>query len=153
NLGHGTTVGGTGLTLETDRFVAYIMNNQDSTEVWELSIGQTEVSDRSGESLEGEGTQAGTVTSAERRIERDPVFSRRLDERPSFASQLTLRFNPPAMGYEFVEGGRSLCAVEYYSTGLAQSFKNKVWMDRNLDPRMQLVLSAAMTAVMQLKLA
>jgi hypothetical protein len=152
NLGHGTTVGGTGRTNEADRFVAMITVNRDTTEAWMLSIAQTDVSDRNGEPIEGEASHAATLTSGQRGIVLNPVFSRKLDQRSSFGS-LALALNPPAMGYEFVEEGRSLCAVEYYSTGLGQSYKNIVWMDRNLDPRMQLVLSAAMTAVMQLKLA
>jgi hypothetical protein len=57
------------------------------------------------------------------------------------------------MGYEFVENGRSLCAVEYFSSGLAGSAKNTVWMDRNADTRLQLVLAAAMTAVLELQAA
>jgi len=152
SLGHGVTVGGTGETVEADRFVAFIQLNRDTTEEWMLSIATSDLSDRNGDPIEGEATHAATLTSGERRIVLNHVFSRKMDKRPTFGA-LTLALNPPAMGYEFVEEGRSLCAVEYYSTGLAQSFKNVVWMDRNLDPRMQLILSAAMTAVMQLKFA
>jgi len=152
NLGHGTTVGGDGLTVEADRFVAYITNSQDTTEVWELSIRQTDVSDRHGESIEGEATHEAVLTSGERRIVLNPVFSKKFDKRPSFGSLVTMTFRPPAMGYEFVEDGRSLCAVEYSSSAVARAFKNTVWMDRNADPRTQLVLAAAMTAVLQLKI-
>ena len=152
-LGNGWTAGGDGRTREADRFMASIMLNGDTTAAWGLTIGQTDVTDRHGDSVEGEATHSATLTSGERRIVLTPVFSRKLDERPSFNSMLAMSIQPPAMGYEFVEDGRSLCAVEYFSSGLAGSAKNTVWMDRTLDPRLRLVLAAAMTAVLQLQSA
>ena len=152
-LGNGWTSGGDGRTQHADRFMASIMLNRDTTAAWELSIGQTDVTDRQGDSVEGGATHTATLTSGERLIVLTPVFSKKFGKRPSFASQLTLSFHPPAMGYEFVENGRSLCAVEYFSSGLAGSAKNTVWMDRNADPRLRLVLAAAMTAVLQLQSA
>ena len=150
-LGNGWTAGGDGRTQQADRFIASIMVNRDTTDTWELSIGKTDVTDRHGESVEGEAAHSATLTSGERLIVLNPVFSKKLDKSPSFASQLTMSFRPPAMGYEFVENGRSLCAVEYFSSGMAGSAKNTVWMDRNADPRLRLVLAAAMTAVLQLQ--
>jgi len=140
-----------GRTQQADRFMASIMLNRDTTDTWELSIGETDVTDRQGDSVEGEATHAATLTSGERLIVLTPVFSEKFNKRPSFASQLTMSIHPPAMGYEFVENGRSLCAVEYFSSGLAGSAKNTVWMDRNADPRLRLVLAAAMAAVLQLQ--
>ena len=150
-LGNGWTAGGDGRTQQANRFIASIMVNRDTTDTWELSIGKTDVTDRHGESVEGEAAHSATLTSGERLIVLTPVFSKKFDKRPSFASQLTMSFRPPAMGYEFVENGRSLCAVEYFSSGMAGSAKNTVWMDRNADPRLRLVLAAAMTAVLQLQ--
>jgi hypothetical protein len=150
NLGNGWTAGGDGRTVEADRFVAFITLNRDTTE-WRLAIGATDVSDRHGDSIEGEASHTATLTSGERRIVLTPVFSKKFDKPPSFGSLLGMSFHPPAMGYEFVEGGRSLCAVEYFSSGLAGSSKNTVWMDRNTDPRLQVVLAAAMTAVLQME--
>jgi len=152
NLGNGWTAGGDGRTVEADRFMASIRLNRDTTE-WELAIGATDVSDRHGDSIEGEATHGATLRSGERKIVLNPVFSKKFTKRPSFGSLLTMSVHPPAMGYEFVEDGRSLCAVEYFSEGLAGSAKNKVWMDRNADPRLQLVLAAAMTAVLQMESA
>jgi len=151
-LGNGWTAGGDGQTHEADHFLANIMVNRDTTDTWELSIGETGVTDRHGESVEREATHTATLTSGERLIVLTPVFSKKFDKRPSFSEQLTMSFHPPAMGYEFVEKGRSLCAVEYFSSGLAGSAKNTVWMDRTADPRLRLVLAAAMTAVLQLHL-
>lgn len=152
NLGNGWTAGGDGRTVEANRFLASITLNRDTTE-WELAIGETDVSDRHGDSIEGEATHTATLTSGERLIVLTPVFSKKFDQRPSFGSLFAMSVHPPAMGYEFVEDGRSLCAVEYFSSGLAGSHKNTVWMDRNADPRLRLVLAAAMTAVLQMESA
>jgi hypothetical protein len=150
NLGNGWTAGGTGQTVEANRFLASITLSRDTTE-WALAIGETDVSDRHGDSIEGEATHTATLTSGERLIVLTPAFSKKLDKKPSFGSLLGLSVHPPAMGYEFMEDGRSLCAVEYFSSGLAGSHKNTVWMHRNADPRLQLVLAAAMTAVLQME--
>jgi hypothetical protein len=152
NLGNGWTAGGDGRTVESDRFMASITLNRDTTE-WELSIGATDVSDRHGESIAGEATHTATLSSGERQIVLHPVFSKKFTKPPSFVSHVAMSFHPPAMGYEFVEDGRSLCAVEYFSSGLAGSAKNTIWMGRNADQRMRLVLAAAMTAVLQLQSA
>lgn len=149
-LGKGWTAGGDGRTVESDRFMASITLNRDTTE-WVLAIGSIDVSDRHGDSIEGEAAHAATLTSGERRIVLHPVFSQEFKKPPSFVSQVTMSFRPPAMGYEFVEDGRSLCAVEYFSSGLAGSAKKTIWLDRNADPGMRLVLVAAMTAVIQLQ--
>ena len=127
------------------------MLSSDTTAAWGLSIGQIDVTDRHGDSVEGGVTHTATLTSGERLIVLTPVFSRKVAKHPSFGSLLAMDIHPPAMGYEFVENGRSLCAVEYFSSGLAGSAKNTVWMDRNADPRLRLVLAAAMTAVLQLQ--
>ena len=152
DLGNGSFVGGDGRTVEADRFMASITLNGDTT-VWTLSIRASDVSDRQGESIEGRAAHAATLTSGERRIVLNPVFSKKLAKSPSILSQVATSFRPPAMGYEFVEDGRSLCAVEYFSSGLAGSAKNTIWLDRNIDQRMRLLLAAAMTAVLQLQSA
>jgi len=149
-VGHGWSVGGKEGTEESDRFAASITLNGDTTAAWEMSIGSTDVVDRHGDSMSG-GTHSATLTQGEREIVLNPVFSKKFGKRPSFGMLFKMHFSPPAMGYEFVEGGRSLCAVEYFSEGLGGSAKNTVWMDRNADPRLQLVLAAAMTAVLQLQ--
>jgi hypothetical protein len=38
-------------------------------------------------------------------------------------------------------------------SGVSGSFKNTIWMHRNADARLQLVLAAAMTAVLELESA
>lgn len=59
----------------------------------------------------------------------------------------------PALGCEFVENGQALCALQYFggtSGGPNAMTTYIVWMNRNQDRRMQLVLAAAMTAILQL---
>jgi hypothetical protein len=148
NLGHGTSIGGDGMTRQADHFISCITLNRDTTTEWVLSIGETDVADRHGDSVEGEATHGATLTSGERLIVLTPVFSKKFDKPPSFFSQVGMSFRPPAMGYE---DGRSLCAVEYFSTALAGPMKNTVWLDRTADPRFRLVLAAAMTAVLHLE--
>src|SRR5262249_54427055 len=106
SLGKGLTVGGDGRTAEADRFVASITTNRDTRE-WELSTGKSDVSARHGDPMEGEASHVATLPAGERRIVINPVFSEKLDKRPSFGSQPRMSAPPPAMGYEFVEDGHS----------------------------------------------
>jgi len=56
-----------------------------------------------------------------------------------------------ALGYELIENDHVLLALQYYSGGVLGMNKNIVWIDNTLDPGMKLVLAAAATAIMQLK--
>jgi hypothetical protein len=152
-VGKGWTVGGNAQVAESDLFVASILLNRDTTATWVLSIGSTDVTDEAGNSRDDAGTHAASLTQGARHIALVPVYSRELSEHQSFASALKLQFAPPAMGYEFIEDGRSLCAVEYFSSGISGSFKNTVWMSRDADARLQLVLAAAMTALLEFECA
>ena len=152
-VGNGVTIGGDDRVVETERFTASIAINRDTTETWDLSIGSTDVSTRHGDDPAAQSAHTATLSHGDRRIVLTPVFSKKLTERPSFTSALSLQFAPPAMGYEFIEDGQSLCAVEYFSSGVSGSFKNTIWMHRSADARLQLVLAAAMTAVLELECA
>src|SRR5438046_10353981 len=57
---------------------------------------------------------------------------------------------PPAMGYEFIENGKSLCALQTYGGG-PNGGSPIVWMDRGLEARPKLMLAAAMTTVLQIE--
>jgi hypothetical protein len=54
------------------------------------------------------------------------------------------------MGYEFVEDGRSLCAIQTFG-GLYKETGRMVWMHRSLEARDKLVLAAAITAILQME--
>jgi hypothetical protein len=55
----------------------------------------------------------------------------------------------PARGYEFWEEGKSIGAVQYYAGGVLGLNKNVVYLRRDLDPQMKLLLASAMTAIME----
>ena len=148
-IAEGVHVGGTGQTVETDRFVASITIGRDTTEMWVLFIGDSVVSEIGSERYDLAGYKS-VLIQGDRRIALVPVFSKDLTKKPSFGSMLTSVL-PPAMGYEFIENGHSLCAVEYFSSGISGAYKNTVWMEKSADPRLRLALAAAMTLVLELK--
>jgi hypothetical protein len=57
----------------------------------------------------------------------------------------------PAMGYEFIENGQSICALQYFGGGTLGANKNIVWLRKSANAKMDLILAAAMTAILQLK--
>ena len=54
--------------------------------------------------------------------------------RPAFFTQLAAQAVPPAMGYEFVEDGQSVCAIQTFG-GLYKETGRMVWMHRRLEAR------------------
>ncbi len=63
--------------------------------------------------------------------------------------------NMPAMGFEFLDQGRSLCAIQFGSGGennidmnLYQSSEYKIWMFHDLDPRTKLLLVATISTLL-----
>jgi len=58
----------------------------------------------------------------------------------------------PARGYQFVEGGRALAALQFYGGGHPTSHKGMVvYLRSDLDAETRLTLAAAMTAILQAK--
>jgi hypothetical protein len=55
----------------------------------------------------------------------------------------------PAKGYEFIENGKSLCAVQYYGGGTLGMNKSIIWIRSDLSSQDKLILAAAMTALLQ----
>ncbi len=133
DLGHGWSLGSDELVLESENFTAFITINRDTTETWALYIGNASGRD-------SEGKHEAFLTNGERRI--------LLSLASSNKNVYDMR-GLPALGYEFVENGQSLCALQYFggSFGLTQV----VWIHRSLDARMKLILAAAMTAVLQVR--
>jgi hypothetical protein len=150
DVGHGTHVGGTGQTVETEDFVASIAVGRDTTEIWTLVFGETEVTEM-GWDRDDLASHTSMLVHEDRRISLVPVFSKDLSKKPSFGAMLAMGVHPPAMGYEFIEGGRSLGAVEYFSSSVSGLYKNTVWMGRGVDPQLRLVLAAAMASTLSLK--
>jgi hypothetical protein len=61
-------------------------------------------------------------------------------------------FDLPARGFEFWEAEQSIAAVQYYAGGVLGLNKNVVYLRRDLDPQMKLLLATAMTVIMEYKL-
>jgi len=56
----------------------------------------------------------------------------------------------PAMGYEFYENGKAICAMQYYGGGAFGLNKNIFWIDSTLHQDMRLILAATMTSILEL---
>jgi hypothetical protein len=139
-------LGNNGLLGEADVFSALITMNADTTVKWALFKGSTI-------NANGDSVFEAHLTSAERKIVIAPVVvdPQKGKRRPSFFAQLGAQIIPPAMGYEFVEGGRSVCAIQTFG-GPYKETGRMVWMHRGLDARDKLVLAAAITAILQIEL-
>lgn len=115
-------------------FSAQIIVNRDTIDNWTIFIKKTE------------GSQAGNgflafLTNGTRDIKIFPVSSNNETENRAF----------PARGYEFIENGQSLSALQYLGSGALGMNKNIIWLNKNLEDRMKLILAAAMTAVLQIE--
>lgn len=115
-------------------FESMITTTGDTTAVWHLVFRFETTNERS----EQNETY---LTDGKRKIEIYAISSAKKGEHVQL----------PALGYEFVENGKALCAVQYYGGGLFGTNKNVIWLDKKLSPRMNLVLAAAMTSILQFK--
>lgn len=114
---------------DSDYFTAFIAIRGD-TNTWTLFIEQT-----SGLSVENK--EQAFMTNGTRYITIELLI-----EKNTGFSPLGL----PAVGYEFVEAGQSIAALEYF-TGDFRHTADTVWMDRRLDDKEKLRLAAAMIAI------
>jgi len=131
--GHGWSIGSDEVVLEAENATAFITINGDTTDTWALLIGVTI-------GHGADGIHQAVLTNGERKIVLSPA-----------SSNTHGRYDVPgaAAGYEFIENGQSLCALQYFGGTLG--ITNIVWMLRSLDARTKLILAAAMTAVLQMK--
>lgn len=56
----------------------------------------------------------------------------------------------PAMGYEFIENGKAICAMQYYGGGTLGLNKNILWIESTLNQSMKLIVAAAMTSILEM---
>ena len=132
DLGHGWSLGSDEVVGESENFTALITINRDTTETWVLFLISTSGSDTPRKHV-------AYLTNGERRI----ILS--------FASSNVNVYDfrgLPAWGYEFGENGQPLCALQYFDGSFPST--QIVWMRSSVDARTKLMLSAAMTAVLQL---
>lgn len=121
------------LLKDSSNFSSFVTFNGDTTETWLLSMIITK----------GRHTARdyeGLLTNGEREILIMETTSNKNGED-------TRRI--PAYGFEFIENGQSLCALQYYAGGAFGMNKNVVWMGNQHDNKMKLLLAAAMTAILQ----
>ena len=123
------------LLLDSSNFTALININQDTTETWILYMNVI-----TGSTVDDGGTAF--LTNGERKI-----FIISTNSNRNGTDSRTF----PALGYEFVENEKAVCALQYFGGGVFGMNKNIVWIQNNLDPKMKLILAAAITSVLQLK--
>jgi hypothetical protein len=123
------------LLMSTNLFSSFITTNSNKNDVWVLYLEQTDGN-------EVEYKYEGVIRNEDRIIKIIPVSS----NKKGTDSRMI-----PALGFEFIENEQSLCAVQYFGGGAFGFNKNIVWIKSELEPRMKLILSAAMTSLMQLK--
>ena len=126
-LGNGWSLGADEVVRESENLAAFITINRDTSDTWAFIVGVT-----------GSPSYTGYLTNGERRITVAVASSNR--------NALDVS-GWPALGYEFLEDGRSLGAIQYIG-GLWRPAQF-VWLDRTLDARTKLLLAAAMTTVLQ----
>jgi hypothetical protein len=130
---HGWSIASDEVTLDSQNATAHITINGDTTDTWALVLG-VRVAHRS------ELISNAVLTNGVRKIVLSDVTSVR-------HGRFDLRGT--AAGYEFIEDGRSLGALQYRGGTLGMT--NIVWMLRSVDARTKLLLAAAMTAILQVK--
>jgi hypothetical protein len=131
------TVGKDEVTESSSYFVAEIKTNQDTSDSWILLM-KSEYDSAAGSRFEG------ILSNTTRKINLTPASSHKEEKRGGLV---------PALGYQFHENGEYLGAVQYYGGGVLRMNRNIVWLIKDLDPKFELVLAAAMTAILELKLA
>ena len=138
------SLGDNELVQASDSCTAIIVVSGDTTETWTLLKASTTAP---------ELAYQATLTNGARRIVLNPVRSGPRNDNARHASlfsRLVSKVMPPAMGYEFMEAGQSLCALQTFG-GISQGDGRMVWMRRDLAASMKLMLAAAITTVLQVE--
>lgn len=127
------SIGTDELVKESNNFSAFININSDTTETWALLMNLLKT-------LSGVKGEA-YLTNGERTIVIISASSNKNGEVRSM----------PALGYEFLEKDNTLSAVQYFGGGALGMNKNIIWLKNSNTDKMKLILSAAMTALLQIK--
>lgn len=125
------------LLLEANSFSAFITINKDTTDVWSLVMTTFKGSD-----VNDHHQPIALLTNGEREIFIVPITSNENGQDKRMF---------PACGYELKEDGRGLAAVQFYGGGTMGMNKNIVWLPQFAEPKMRLLLAAALTAILQTK--
>jgi hypothetical protein len=119
---------------ENKNFTATIQTGSDTADIWTLVILQSKTKD-------GNESRSAWLSNGIRKIELRQATS----NTPGNTKNL------PAKGYEFVENGTAVAALQYLGAGIGGLNKMYAWIHDSLDPHMKLVLASAMTSIFQLK--
>ncbi|WP_319499948.1 hypothetical protein [uncultured Draconibacterium sp.] len=118
--------------LNSDNFTATLFFNSDTTKLWLLYM----LKERGSESKQ---TGTAFLTNGSRKI-------LILSATSADGSKDNRMF--PALGYEFVEDGQSLSALQYFGGGAMGLNKVFVWLHNELDENTKLLLAGAATAIL-----
>ena len=129
---------------ESDSCMATMRVGGDTTETWSLLKWSSTAPERRYEAYLSNGTRTVSLVPVRGASRADSTRKR------SFFSRVAAGIMPPPLGYEFVENGRSIGALQTFG-GLSRENRMLAWMDRRLDPQLRLVLAAAMTTVLQVE--
>jgi hypothetical protein len=129
------SIGTDELASGTSLFTALITISADTSVTWSLMMQES-----GGSKIEGQFKAV--LSDGKREISIIPVSSNKNGEDSR---------SIPALGYELSETGKALAAMQYYGGGMLGNNKNIIWIDNGLDESMKLVLAAAMTAILQVK--
>lgn len=121
------------LLEKAENFTAFISTSDQEEDTWVLVMNKSQGS-------EVIDKNEGFLTNGDRWISIVPVSS---------DNNGTESVPFPALGYEFFEKEKALCAMQYRGEGVFNMAKNMVWIRTELDKRTQLILAAAMTSLMQ----
>jgi hypothetical protein len=123
---------------QSNSFTALMTFNSDTTDIWSLIMTTFK-----GATSNGHYTSIALLSNGKRKIDLVPVTSNDngQDDRKI-----------PAFGYELKENGIGLAALQFYGGGTLGMNKNIIWLPRDVDPRMKLILATALTAVLQYKM-
>jgi len=121
------------LLKDSQNFTAFITTSNNETENWVLNL-------KIAQGNEVDYKHEAFLTNGERLIAVIPISSNDSGNDSRMY---------PALGYEFVENDRPLCAMQYYGGGALGYNKSIIWLPTNLEPRTKLILAAAMTSLLQ----
>jgi len=131
----GFSIGENELLQSSDNYTAFIRLNGDSRE-WALYMNITNHRDSTGD-------YSFFMSDGSQKIFVSPI--------PDHKSKNA--FSMDAAGYGFSEASSIRAALQYKGSGMMGGNRIFVWIDREYDSKMKMVLAAAMTSILQLTLS
>ena len=142
-LGKSVGLGSNALLHASDSCMATLVVHGDSSRTWTLLKASISAPALDWAAFLSDGTRTVLLSPVRANPKADHSHQ-------GLFSRLASQMIPPAMGYEFLEDGHSICALQTLG-GMSTKNARRVWMHRELDPRMKLVLAAAMATILQIE--